>query len=175
MKHKYITKMNYDRTVGWVVRVPEIKDGFIVPDGRQRNNKFFNKGKGTWKAALEKAIVWRDAYLKKHKAMHLLDKHQYRGKECIPYVNSWRNISGVIGVHLSARTKPSGVYYGYTSVSMDNGKQVNKSYACDKYGDIGAFQLACIFRYKAAGILIVSKSVVKDLPDSVEYKINDNL
>ena len=100
MKHKYITKINQSNNKTFWVRVPEIIDGIIQPISYQYNSKTFRKGKGTWKAALEKAITWRDDYLKERNALHFLEVNTVidQGNPGLP-LEKWKSLQNRLRIH----------------------------------------------------------------------------
>lgn len=167
MKHKYITKFDYENAQGYQARVPAVENGVIIPYDKQTNNQFFKKGTNSWKAALTEAIAWRDECLERNNSMYLLESKR---RERLPYINSQRNRSGVIGIAQTHTVKENETYYSYTANYSIDKKQKRKCFSCRLHGDKAAFQYACLERYKHSGKLILTdKSMEVWIPEGVEY------
>ena len=161
---KYITKFDYAHTRGYQVRLPDLNAGYLVPYADHIVSRFFAKGKKPWNAVLVEAIAWRDDFLKKHNKLDLLE-NEYKH----PNTRSPRNTSGVIGVERTKSVKMYGVYEAYTAKFMRDGKQVNRSFSINRYGECGAFLLACNKRFEHSGLLIITDlEAIPCLPD-VDY------
>lgn len=171
---KYITRFNYDRSKGYNVRLPEIKNGEYIGFS-SGSCRFFARSKyKTWKACLVQAIKFRDKYLKKNKSLYLLNKRLGRMKKPMKKCN--RNTSGVIGVSIAIHYKKENIYFGYRATWCETINSVRKQrvqeFSQDLYGECGAFRLACRVRFKHCGPLhIDSVSAMPCFPDS-EYLIN---
>lgn len=167
MKIKYITKFDYGNTRGYQVRVPTVCDGGLLPY-TENTNIFFKKGTGTWKKALEAAKIWREKYFIKYDIERLVKLHKAKN---VPMVTSSNNSSGVIGVTLQTTYKLCGTYEGYKGYWNKDGKQFTKQFSVGLYGECEAFLKACRFRFKHAGILIITdQQIIPCWPD-VEYEL----
>lgn len=168
-KHKYISRFEFGHTIGYSVRVPNFKNGLALPYKDGHDHAFFAKRKyKTWKSALLAAMTWRDAYLKKHKGLYVLDEN--------PRINramdeTGRNTSGAIGVILSVTTKRNSYIESYRACWCEDKKQYTKTFACLLYGQESAFLMACRVRFKHSGTIIIKNEYeIPCLPD-VEYRI----
>lgn len=138
---RYITRMDYDRTRGYWVRVGQVNN----PKKEQRS--FPDLACGGKRKSLKAARQYRDQAVKRvfngrrYKILHSCDR---------------RNKTGVIGV---CRVRAKRYYINYNDELMGpyqlddyigsaqvNRKTVKKSYAVKKYGKANAFRLACWFR-----------------------------
>ncbi len=154
MKEKYISRIKSGHTNCYFVRVPPFARGKCLGYSRNPVNKSFPKGVGTWKAALEKAIAWRDNYLTEHNAVDMLLKCNRMKRGASKFTG--RTKSGVIGVFISTCTKESGTYYYWTAITSVDGVHSNKTFAIGLYGNKAAFKWACMHRFKHMGVLNVT-------------------
>lgn len=162
---RYITKFNYERSKGFQVRVPNIKNNKIIPYSWNNNNAFFAKGKGTWEGARKKAVRWRNEYLRSKSALHLLTtKNRQR-----PYENSSKNTSGVIGIAYATTYRKEYVYYSYIATWTQNGVNFKRSFSIQHYGRELAFQKACKLRFQHSGTLIVTDMRAIPCLPTVDY------
>ncbi len=170
---KYISKCIYERTLGCNVRLPVIENSQIV--SKKSVSHFVKRSDfRSWKACMDKAVKYRDAYLKKNNALYLITTNQigHFGKGAI---NTGRNTSGAIGITLTADVKAGGVHYGYRGTWCEtvDGERIQKhrQFSFGIYGEEDAFKLACRARYKHLGkIVIKNKQAIPCLPD-VPYEI----
>ncbi len=152
MKYKYISKIHSGNTCCYFVRVPSVVRGKVLY-GRTPKNKSFSKGSGTWKAALQEAIAWRDNYLCDNSLMELLDKR----RRCFgAMMNTGRSKSGVIGVHKGLWTKPNTTHEYWCAIFSHEATHSRQTFGVGRYGHVQAFRMACIRRFKECGTLIIT-------------------
>lgn len=144
---RYISPWKHQGSVGFYVR---------VPNGNKLLQKLFNKNKyGGINKAKQAAMTWRDKILKQNKQLGLLDAYHLRRVPGKNYSNV-TNRAAAIGVFLDVSEKGNGeIYYGWTARYMKDGKQRNKYFSVNKYGDDKAFKMACLIRFENCGILYV--------------------
>ncbi len=164
---KYISKFKYDYTPhGYQVRLPEIENGSVVQF--QGENYFFTKSKyRTWKRCLEAAVEFRDKYLRKYKALHLLKSHGFTGRGRSQYAS---NTSGVVGVSCIVQINESGTYITYVATWCEDRKQRKKHFSVTSLGKKDAFLAACRLRYEKKGTLNVTNKKALPCKPDVPYQ-----
>lgn len=133
-KNKLITRIDHKNTHGWNVRI--VKDG-------ETHSKLFSDGVyGGKRKALEAARAYRDKLHQKLFRRPVSEKREIR------YSNA-RNTTGVVGVALSVRKRPSGTYEYYVATwCPKKGRQARKAFSVNMYGRKKAFDMACKYRKK---------------------------
>jgi len=134
----HITRMNYEKVKGWMVRV--VYKGELI-------TKLFSDG--VYKsedAAKQAAIEFRDDILTALYGESHAGRPNYRETFS-------RNRSGVIGVTYQETPRQGGKYVSKAWVGYYNkdGKQHRKSFSVKVHGDLGAFQKAVEFREVGIG------------------------
>lgn len=151
---KYITRMDYENVCGWSVRWSS--SGIWEND---TTSKLFSDSKyGGKRRALNAAKKFRDEKYKSLKKEELLNNKLKR----IVRRHS-RNTSGIIGVRNSYTIRGNYIYEEWTAFGYKDGKHWRKAYSINKYGDKGAFILACRARHRKQGTLQIVVRL-KDLP-----------
>lgn len=173
-KDKYISRVLFEKTNGYQVRMPEVANGKAARHSKESVNKLFSLSHYKDLAAcLRAATRWRNKYLKENDGLYLLKQSMHRD---MPFVTSIRNTSGAIGVALMASESNDTVYYCYSAQWADTTVSYghkSKRFACIKYGFEEAFKMACRFRFEHCGpIVITSTELIPCYPD-VPYVIED--
>jgi len=146
---KFITRMDFDKTHGWNVRWSTC--GIWK---KNMQSKLFSDSKyGGKRKALLAAKKFRNAKYKSLGLEELLDK---RIKTKVRRHS--KNTSGIIGVRRNSYKRDNKIYEEWTAHGCKNYEPWRKAFSIDKYGERGAFILACRTRYKKQGnIQIVCK------------------
>lgn len=185
-EYKYIALCIANNTHLYQVRIPEIKNGELVPRSKKYTSFCFSKNHyHSIEACLRAAVKKRNSYLRSINAYYLVAKDaRYRRQLKKNYCNrpdhfevSTRNTSGVIGVVVSWTYRKSGCYYSYRAIWQEKTKKGpkgrSKSFSPDIYGECEAFKMACRVRAEMRPPLIITDlDAVPCLPD-VEYKPQD--
>ena len=155
-KEKYITRAVGEKVNGFFVRLPPYNKG------RYAKLKSFPISKSTVEKTFNKAIRYRNDYLKKNNLLHLLKQKDQRS-----VVNS-NNKSGINGVSRQKRYKYGYVHHYWVAQWCIKGIVRNQAFNVDTYGEKGAFLWALDKRYRMKGpIMIVDKKKRKSWPCAV--------
>lgn len=164
---KFITRMAYNRTMGWNVRV-------LLPNGTTHCKLFSDLKYGSRNKALSKAINYRDKMVKTLKIEYKL-KIPY--KMTGPRERYKTSTSGIVGVIRVVDIKPSGEYFSWKSYWWDRKEKTTKTkhFSVIKYGECDAFRQTCRARFNMGGTLYVYKDRAKyktpcPIPRDVAYK-----
>ncbi len=172
---KYIIRVLSNRVDGYQVRLPEIENGKMVKGTKEKVNRLFSLShyKGL-KGCLAAAKKWRDAHLKTHKALALLDEARVN-KVGVPMESTGRNVSGAIGVSLAEDITSTSVLVSYKAqwrLFVDGKfKSGTRQFSIAVHGECSAFRQACAVRHEFGGeIIIKDVDAIPCFPD-VPYRI----
>ena len=155
-KEKYITRAVGEKVNGFFVRLPPYNKG------RYAKLKSFPISKSTVEKTFNKAIRYRNQYLKKNNLLHLLKQKDQKS-----IINS-NNKSGINGITRQKRYKYGYVHHYWVAQWCIKGKVRNQAFNVDTYGEKGAFLWALDKRYRMKGpIMIVDKNKRKSWPCAV--------
>lgn len=160
-KNKYLTRFDYDRTVGWQFRY------YIRGNDKPPDSMFFpDKRHGGIMKALQAAQKYRNVYLKQRGLLWTLEKRKHRWRtECIKHRN---NTSGIIGVRLNVTWRRGIEEEAWVAYGMNELKGWHRSFSVAKHGDKKAFHMACEARHYAHGDLALTKRLM-DLPYQLKF------
>jgi len=129
----------------------------LVFEGKTLQKSFYFSTNGGKNASLKLAIKWRNNELGKHGLLARLDARQWQER-----INQ-NNPSVVIGV-FRMLLKDQAYWVGHFSI---NGRQIKEVFSTEKFGEKGAFQLACKKRYQQRGTLrVINVGLCPCKPDS---------
>lgn len=149
--NRYIVWVDHARNLGAYVRLPQNLATKWFPKARYR----------TKSATMEAAREWRDQICDKHGITKADYRRRNKGHKML---NSSRNSSGVIGLRrMDYIARGNRRNYAWVATYMHHGKQVSRYFAIRRYGEKGAFMMACRERYKHVGTLSLTR-YLKDLP-----------
>ena len=161
-KEKYITRTVGEHVNAFIVRLPPYNKG------RAAYLKSFPVSKSTVEKSFNKAIRYRNQYLKKNNLLHLLKQKDQKS------ITSSRNKSGINGITRQKRNKYGYANYYWVAQWCIKGKVRNHAYNVDTYGEKGAFLWALDKRYRMTGpIIIVDKKKRKSWPCAVPRRYTE--
>jgi len=166
-KLKYICRKDYKYDHGYVVRVP--KDHSENPKNFHSKN-FADGIYGGKNKAKKAAIAYRDKYLEETGQSYLLEKKTVFSSGIHGRIRKRdvRNQSGIIGIRheIKYQLAADGFYYEnpiWRAEGCKEGQKWSKTFTIRKWGEKGAFKLACEARYEQHGILSLNGKI-SDLP-----------
>lgn len=147
-KNKFIYPYRENgKLIGYMVAVPSGVD-------KRQFKLFYKNNYDSLTDTKDAARVWRDKFLNHTKQCHRLYNNLRVG---IPHTHA--NIKSVktpiIGVTFSTMIKKYGVYHAWVAFSNLALTHKKVHFSVNKYGHIQAFLLACEFRYRNSGKLII--------------------
>ena len=160
---KYLTKADYAKGKGW---------HFRMTFNGQYHSKWFNANKlGGLEKAKKAAIAYRDKFIKDNHLEYYFNRNRFGLNRAKNSHTVCHERSPIIGIRLSEKIKPSGIYYSWTGYWQEDRNIRRKHFSVFYYGYIEAFQMACLERYRHCGILIVKdKKYLPAIPET-PYKI----
>ncbi|GIK74346.1 MAG: hypothetical protein BroJett021_33340 [Chloroflexota bacterium] len=151
---RFITRMDYERTAGWWVRISSA--------GRPIANKLFSDSKfGGKQKALSAAKKWRDRQLDAHRGILALAVNKHR-----IHTSDRRSLSGITGVspEIEKRSLPYSIKAWKAAWPADYGIQMYARFSVVVYGYQGAFNKAVERRYAEIGKPVPRKRVPASKP-----------